>query len=206
MLNNLGKSEVKLLGNLKKGHVFVISAPAGTGKTTLVKKILKEFPCVKTSISFTTRKPRDREVSGIDYNFISLEEFKKKIDEGEFLEHVELYGDYYGTSKHTIEELQNQGKHVVLVIDTQGGLRLKRMINASLIFIMPPSFEELASRLHKRKSEKPDVIEKRLKWAKNEIEDAKYYDYLIVNDNLKTAYQALRSILIAEEHRVILNK
>jgi guanylate kinase len=205
MLNNLGKSEYKLLGNLKKGRLFVVSAPAGTGKTTLVKKILKEFPCVKASISFTTRKPRLGEVSGVDYNFVRAEEFKNKIDKGDFLEHVELYGDFYGTSKQTIEEIQSQGNHVILVIDTQGGLRLKKLINATLIFIMPPSLEELGTRLIKRKSEKPDIIEKRLLWAKNEIEDAKYYDYLIVNENLKTAYQALRSILIAEEHRIITN-
>lgn len=202
----LNKSEVKLLGNLEVGHVFVVSAPAGTGKTTLVKKLLEEFPCVKTTISYTTRAPRAGEAQGVDYFFISKEEFKKKIEEHEFLEYVELYGDYYGTSKNSIEKLQKAGNHVVLVIDTEGGLRLKKIMNATLIFIMPPSLEELGKRLRERKSEEPEVIARRLEWSKNEIEDAKYYDYQIVNDNLKTAYQTLRSILIAEEHRVILNK
>lgn len=203
MSNN---NEFKLLGNFEKGLIFVISAPAGTGKTTLVKELLKEFSCVKTTVSFTTRLPRNGEVNGVDYNFISVQEFKKKIENGEFLEYVELYGDFYGTSKNNIETLQNQGNHVILVIDTQGGLRLKKMMNATLIFVMPPSLEELGKRLYKRKSESPDVIEKRLEWAKHEIEDAGHYDYKIVNDNLKTAYETLRSILIAEEHRVILKK
>ena len=187
----LNKSEVKLLGNLEVGQVFVVSAPAGTGKTTLVKKLLEEFPCVKTTISYTTREPRAGESQGIDYFFISKEEFKKKIEDHEFLEYVELYGDYYGTSKNSIEKLQKAGNHVVLVIDTEGGLKIKKIMHATLIFIMPPSLEELGKILRERK---------------NEIEDAKYYDYQIVNDNLKTAYQTLRSILIAEEHRVILNK
>lgn len=202
----MSNKEFKLLGNFEKGLVFVISAPAGTGKTTLVKELLNEFSCVKTTVSFTTRAPRKGEVNGVDYHFISVEEFKKKIETGEFLEYVELYGDFYGTSKNNIETLQNQGNHVILVIDTQGGLRLKKMMSANLIFVMPPSLEELGKRLYNRKSESPDVIKKRLEWAKHEIEDAEHYDYKIVNDNLKTAYETLRSILIAEEHRVILKK
>lgn len=193
---------MKLLGNLKKGKVFVISAPAGTGKTTLVKKLSDEFDCIKTTISYTTRKPRELEKDGVDYYFIDREEFQKKIENDEFLEYVELYGNYYGTAKHCIEKLQLEGKHAVLVVDTEGGLNLKKMTGAILIFIMPPSFEELTSRLNKRKTEALEVIEKRLEWAKNEMEDAKHYDYLIVNDDLKTAYSVLKSIFVAEEHRV----
>ncbi len=193
---------MKLLGNLKKGKVFVISAPAGTGKTTLVKKLVDEFDCVKTTVSYTTRKPRELEKDGVDYHFIDTEEFQKKINNDEFLEYVELYGDYYGTARHCIEKLQSAGKHAVLVVDTQGGLNLKNIIGAILIFIMPPTFEELAQRLNKRKTEETLVIEKRLQWAKNEMEDAKNYDYLIVNDDLKTAYLVLKSIFVAEEHRV----
>lgn len=203
MLNKVNYKAPKLLGNLQKGHLFIISAPAGTGKTTLVKKLINEFPCVKSSVSFTTRLPRPREVNGIDYKFITRKEFEKKIEQGEFIEYVELYGDYYGTSKKYIETLQNEGNHVILVIDTQGGLKLKKLLKSTLIFIMPPSLEELSARLYKRKSESPEVIETRLKWAEIELEDAKYYDYAIVNDNLKTAYEALKSILIAEEHRII---
>lgn len=198
----LNKSEIKLLGNVEVGQVFVVSAPAGTGKTTLVKKLIEEFPCVKTTISYTTREPRQGEAQGVDYFFISKQEFQKKIEEHEFLEYVELYGHYYGTSKNSIEKLQKAGNHVVLVIDTEGGLKIKKIMDATLIFIMPPSLEELGKRLRERKSEEPEVITRRLEWSKNEIEDAKHYDYKIVNDNLKTAYQTLRSILIAEEHRI----
>lgn len=194
--------EEKVLGNKPKGKLFVVSAPAGTGKTTLVKKLTEQFSCIKMSISFTTRTPRPNEVDGIDYHFISHEEFQKKIETKDLLEYVELHGEYYGTSKAQVEKLQNDGKHVVLVIDTQGGLNLKNQIEVVLIFIMPPTFEELSLRLNKRKTEKLEEIEKRLSWAKHEMEDAKHYDYIIVNDNLNTAYQVLKSIFIAEEHRI----
>lgn len=203
MLNNVNYKAPKLLGNLSRGHLFIVSAPAGTGKTTLVKKLINEFSCIKSSISTTTRLPRQNEQDGVDYFFVTRKVFEQKIAQGEFLEYVELYGDYYGTSKNSIETLLTEGNHVMLVIDTRGGLKLKKMMKATLVFIMPPSLEELSLRLHKRKSESAEVIEKRLEWAKHEIEDAKYYDYAIVNDNLKTAYEALKSILIAEEHRII---
>lgn len=202
MLNKANEKGYDLLGNLEEGKFFVVSAPAGTGKTTLVKKLVDEFPCVKTTVSFTTREPRTGEIDGVDYQFISREKFQKKIEKQDFLEYIELYGDFYGTSLKDIEKLQKLGHHVVLVIDTQGGIKLKKMLEATLIFIMPPSIEELSSRLTKRKTENEEVIKKRLEWAKHEIADAKHYDYIIVNDNLKTAYQVLRSILIAEEHRI----
>ena len=129
---------------VKKGRLFVVSAPAGTGKTTLLKNLTEEFPSVKTSISFTTRNKRPNEIPGVDYNFISRDEFQKKIDEGEFLEYIELYGAYYGTSKSHVEKLQTEGYHVVLVIDTQGGLKLKKQMAVTLIFVMPPSFDDRA--------------------------------------------------------------
>ncbi len=197
---------MQLLGNLKKGLIFIVSAPAGTGKTTLVEKVLEEFPSVVQSVSFTTRSPRLGEVDGINYHFVTEEDFKQKISEGEFLEHVKLYGDYYGTSKKWVENQQNLGKHVILVIDTQGGLKVREMISATLIFLKPPSFEELKARLLKRKTESMEKIEQRLLWAKKEIEEGRYYDYQIVNDDLSLAYQVLKSILIAEEHHIRKNK
>jgi guanylate kinase len=193
----------KLLGNLNHGLVFVVSAPAGTGKTTLVKMLISEFPCVIRSISFTTRKPRPGEVPGIDYHFVTKEEFEKQIEQQDFLEYVKLYGEYYGTSRKWVREQQMQGKHVILVIDTQGGLQLKGKFPARFIFIKPPSMEVLRKRLTERKTENEEVIEKRLSWASREIEDGRYYDYHIVNDDLKTSYQVLKSIIIAEEHRVV---
>jgi guanylate kinase len=192
---------MKLLGNLKKGLVFVVSAPAGTGKTTLVKMLVDEFSCVKASISCTTRPPREGEASGEDYEFISKKEFEKKIADGDFLEYATVFGHYYGTSKKTVSKEQEEGKHVILVIDTQGAMQIKKIFHAVYVFILPPSMEELSKRLKKRKTEPPEKIKSRLEWAKKEVEMAVYYDYQIVNDNLIIAYQVLRSILIAEEHK-----
>ncbi len=190
-----------VLGGLKRGLVFVISAPAGTGKTTLVRMLREEFHCIVESVSYTTRSPRANEIAGRDYYFISPEEFEKKIEEGEFLESAQVFGKYYGTSRKFVESQQEKGKHVILVIDTQGAMHLKGKIEAAFIFISPPSLEELKFRLHSRKSESDDAIQHRLSWAEKEIALSQQYDYHIVNDHLKTAYDVLRSILIAEEHK-----
>ncbi len=191
----------KLLGNLEKGLVFVISAPAGTGKTTLAQMLAKEFSCVTPSISCTTRKPRAGEKEGEHYIFLSVAEFEKRIAAHEFLEYVQLYGDYYGTCQKWVQEQQDQGKHVLLTIDTQGALQLKGHYPAVFIFIKPPSLGELKKRLIFRQTENKERIEERLAWAEKEIEASLQYDYNIVNDNLTVAYEILRSILIAEEHR-----
>lgn len=192
----------QLLGNLKRGMVFVISAPAGTGKTTLVRKLTAEFPSVIQSISFATRAPREGEVDGIDYNFTTREDFRKRIDGGEFLEHVELYGDFYGTSRKWVAERLEKGKHVILVIDTQGARQLMGNYPAIFIFIRPPSTDVLKERIAGRSLDTPEAIQKRLSWAAQELEQAKYYQYQIVNDDLEIAYQVLRSIVIAEAHKV----
>jgi guanylate kinase len=192
-----------LLGNLKKGLLFVISAPAETGKTTLASMLAEEFSCVVQSISFTTRMPREGEINGVHYNFLTMKEFEKRIATNEFLEYAQIYGDYYGTSANWVEQQCSQGKHVMLVIDTQGALLIKDKRAATLIFIMPPSLDELRQRLMMRKTESSNVIEKRLEWAKHELEVGKVYDFIIVNDELSVAYQVLRSILISEEHRNI---
>ncbi len=192
----------KLLSDLKEGLVFVVSAPAGTGKTTLVKKLTAEFSNVIQSISSTTRLPRESEVNGVDYNFITQEEFRKRIDGGEFLEYVELYGDFYGTSRKWVADRIEKGKCVILVIDTQGARKLMGNYPATFIFIKPPSLEVLRERIAGRSADTPEAIQKRLSWAAQELEQAKYYQYQIVNDNLETAYQVLRSIIIAETHKV----
>jgi guanylate kinase len=192
----------KLLGNRSRGLIFVLSAPAGTGKTTLVQKLIAEFPCIIQSISFTTRSRRYNEISGDHYHFISKEEFEKKISEHDFLEYVKLYGDYYGTSKKWVESQLSQGKHVFLVIDTQGALQLMESLDACFIFLEPPSLEALRHRLTNRKTDSPEAIAKRLEWAVKEMEAVRYYQYRIVNDDLACAYQILRSIVIAEEHKV----
>ncbi len=193
----------KLLGNLPKGLVFVVSAPAGTGKTTLVRMLAQEFTCVHESISCTTRPPRPGEVDGKDYYFLTKEQFEEKKQSGDFLEHAEVFGHNYGTSHSLVIEQQAMGNHVFLVIDTQGALQLKKkQFSAVYIFLSPPSHEELKERLVRRKTEEMEVIEKRLSWAKAEMSMVANYDYHIINDNLNMAYAVLRSIVIAEEHRV----
>lgn len=194
-------SRMPLPGTAKKGLVFIVSAPAGTGKTTLVHRLLEEFPSVVRSVSFTTRPPRDGEVHGSDYHFLTRPEFEEKVAAEEFLEYVQLYNDYYGTSKSWVENQLNQGRHVVLVIDVQGALKLKKVLDAVYIFIKPPSLDVLRKRLVNRRTESLERIEQRLEWANKEIEEARHYDYQIVNDDLDAAYQVLRSILIAEEHK-----
>jgi guanylate kinase len=192
----------RLLGNLARGLVFIVSAPAGTGKTTIIQMLVRDFPCVAASISYTTRLPRADEINGVHYYFISREEFANRIAKGEFLEYVELYGEYYGTSRVWMEERLKAGKHVILVIDTQGARQLKGKIDAVSIFLSPPSAEELERRLRSRMTESDEVIARRLEWVQEEMRAKNEYDYLIINDDLSTAYQALRSILIAEEHRI----
>ncbi|CDZ80677.1 Guanylate kinase [Candidatus Rubidus massiliensis] len=192
----------KLLGNSQKGLLFIISAPAGTGKTTLVHMLTKEFPQVCESVSFTTRYLRPNEIEGKHYFFVSKDEFELMVRNQSFLEYVELYGFYYGTSKAFVEEKLNEGKHVVLVIDTQGALALQKTeIPAIYIFLKPPSMEELEKRLINRKTESEKKVEERIEWAEKELQDSKFYNYHIVNDDLQIAYQVLRSIVIAEDHR-----
>lgn len=191
----------QVLGGKKKGLAFVISAPAGTGKTTLVKMLLEEFSCIVESVSYTTREPRPNEMEGRDYFFVSQSEFKKKIQAGDFLEHAEVFGHFYGTSKQFVLQQQERGKHVILVIDTQGALQLMDKMEATFIFISPPSLEELRNRLYRRKSESEEAIACRLSWAQKEMALAPKYNYHITNDHLKMAYDVLRAILIAEEHK-----
>ncbi len=191
----------KILGNHSSIH-FVISAPAGTGKTTLVKRLLSEFKENLTqSISCTTRAKRPNDVHGKDYHFLSEKVFLEKANNGDFLEYAKVFDNYYGTLKETIADIEKQNKHSILVIDTQGALELKSFFKAVYIFISPPSHDELKNRLVKRATEKSEVMETRLAFAKEELEKIHLYDYHIINDDLDIAYQALRSIIIAEDHR-----
>ncbi len=192
----------KILGHLKQGLVFVLSAPSGTGKTTLVRMLTQESPHIVESVSSTTRAPRKGEVEGKDYFFVSEETFKKKIAEDSFLEYAVVFGNYYGTLKEHVTTEQKQGKHVVLVIDTQGVIHLrKHQFEATYIFLSPPSTRELKSRLLARETDSEETIEKRLAWAQEEMNRIAYYDYHIVNDRLDNAYVILKSIIIAEEYR-----
>lgn len=195
-------NKLPLLGSGKKKLLFVVSAPAGTGKTTLVQMLLKEFPAVKASISCTTRLPRQGEIPGHHYYFLSEAEFTQRIASGDFLEYVTLFGHYYGTSKKFLERQQQEGSHIYLTIDTQGAMQLKGKIPAIFIFIRPPSLEELRRRLETRQTETKEAIDRRISWAEKELLLADEYDYQIINDDLVRAYDIFRSILIAEDHRV----
>jgi guanylate kinase len=192
---------MKVLGDVRPGLAFVISGPSAAGKTTLVGMLSDEFDCVEKSISFTTRAPRSSETPGVDYNFISASEFEEKIQNGDFLEYAKVFDRYYGTSKSFVESQKKKGKHVILVIDTQGAIQLMGSYDATFIFISPPSIEELPKRMHCRKSETKATLEHRLSWAEKEMALSSCYDYCIVNQDLHIAYQVLRSILIAEEHK-----
>ena len=164
--------------------------------------IVKEFDSVVRSISYTTRKPRAGEIDGRDYFFISEDEFKKKIKENVFLEYAKVFDAFYGTSKEIVEKLINNKKHVVLVIDTQGAAELRKKNIGTHIFIAPPNVETLKQRLEKRNTDSKESIEMRLSWSKVELLQESFYDYKIVNEQLDIAYQVLKAIFIAEEHRV----
>lgn len=198
-MSNKLRSEV--LPFVERGQLFVVSAPAGTGKTTLVEMLCEEFDPIVESISCTTRAARQAETDGEHYHFLSREDFQQRIDEDEFIEYVELWGNFYGTSAKMLEE-QRRRHHVMLTIDTEGALRIKRKTGAVLIFIMPPSFDELARRLTERNTESDEAVRTRLNWAEKELAVADQYDYQVLNDDLEVAYQVLRSIVIAETHRV----
>ena len=188
----------------KKGLLFVLSAPAGTGKTTLMHRLKKEFDCVEESVSSTTRAPRVGEENGKDYWFVTEAEFKESLAKGEFLEHAEVFGKLYGISKKQLQKKIDSGKHVFLVIDTQGAVHLQKMaLKAVYIFVAPPSLEALKERLKKRQTEDEAKQSERLSWAEKEMGLSSIYDYLIINDDLDEAYSALKSILVAEEHKIL---
>lgn len=183
-----------------KGSLIVVSAPSGAGKTTLCSAILKGLDSIAFSISYTTRKPRGGEVDGVDYYFVSEERFKEMIERGEFAEWAVVHGNYYGTSRKTIDDLMERNIDVLLDIDVQGAKQIKALYpEAVLVFIMPPSFEELKKRLYTRGAEN---LESRLRRAFEEMREYSFYDYVIINDNLERAISDLRAIIISERLKV----
>jgi guanylate kinase len=186
----------------KKGSLFVISAPSGAGKTTLCQKLREIVPDIKFSVSYTTRKPRPGEIDGIHYTFVDEDEFRAMIADGEFVEWAQVHGNFYGTSKKRIEDMINEGFDVVLDIDVQGGRQIREHFPDSvLIFVLPPSMDELRKRLTGRMSDAEDVIKKRLKNAIDEIKEYKNYDYVIINDVFDDALEEIVAIIIAERVR-----
>lgn len=184
----------------KKGVLFVISGPSGVGKGTINQKLFAEFTDeVAFSVSATTRGPREGEIDGTHYFFITRQEFDSRVANNEFLEHAEYAGNCYGTPRSYVLDLLNKGVSVILEIDLQGAVQVKACMPESVsIFILPPSFEELENRLRGRGTETPEKIEKRLAAAKHEMEMAHTYDYRIINDDLDAAYEKLRAVFLDE--------
>ncbi|WP_088555018.1 guanylate kinase [Calderihabitans maritimus] len=185
-----------------QGLLIVISGPSGAGKGTLCSALQRKMPNLRYSISATTRPPRKGEIDGVNYYFFSKEEFLKKVEAGEFLEWAEVYGNYYGTLKSEVGKLLKQGADVLLEIDIQGAMQIKKKFpQAVFIFIVPPSLEELRKRIIKRGTDSPEVIEKRLRCAADELSFIDEYDYVVVNDELEKALDKLVAIITAEKCR-----
>lgn len=188
---------------MKKGNLIVISGPSGAGKGTICKALLEREDNLYISVSATTRSPRKGEVDGVNYYFLTQEEFKKKVDNNEFLEWAEVHGNYYGTPKFNVEEMINEGKNIILEIDVQGALNVKKNCEDGVfIFILPPSMEELKRRIIARGSETPESLIKRFKTAYEEINYISKYNYAVVNDDLEEAVKKVQNILYAEDCRV----
>ncbi|MDO4877992.1 MAG: guanylate kinase [Neisseria sp.] len=183
--------------NLKKpGNVFIVSAASGTGKTTLVSRLLASHNDLRVSVSHTTRPPRVGESDGQHYYFVDVVDFEKLIGQGEFLEYAKVFGNYYGTSLQAIKRQQQQGFDVILEIDVQGAEQVRRRLpDAVSIFILPPSFAVLSERLHRRNTDSEEVIQNRLKQARGEIEQALLFDYIVINDSLAAAQAELDAII-----------
>lgn len=191
---------------MNKGLLFVVSAPAGCGKDTILEQLFKKTDTAGYSVSATTRAPREGEVDGVHYHFRTRDEFERMIKDGEVLEYTEYCGNYYGTPRKGVEDLLAEGKDVILKIEVEGAMNIKRIFpECCLVFILPPSLAELERRLRKRGTETEDKIILRTKQAKSELEFAKNYDYYIVNGELEKAVDDLLAVIRAEKLRAARN-
>ncbi|OGP97612.1 MAG: guanylate kinase [Deltaproteobacteria bacterium RBG_19FT_COMBO_52_11] len=190
------------MGKIKKGLLFVVSAPSGTGKTTLCRAMVRIFPELHYSISYTTRPPRPGDADGRDYHFVSPEGFQEMIDRDEFAEWAEIYGYRYGTSRSLLERFSREGRDVILDLDGQGARQMRNKdLQGIFIFLLPPSWAELKRRLARRQTEGPKALKERLRMAKVEMAEARWYDYVIINDEIKKAEEQLQAIILSEHCR-----
>lgn len=181
-----------------KGTLYIVSAPSGAGKTSLVAALVEKLPRLRISVSHTTRPRREGEVEGVNYHFTSRETFVRMVEEGRFLEHAEVFGNLYGTSADWVAETLRGGEDVILEIDWQGAAQIRRLLpEAASIFILPPCLKTLAQRLRTRASDDDHVIEKRLAGAREEMSHYGEFDYLVVNDNFERALHELAAIVEA---------
>ena len=189
------------------GNLFVVAAPSGSGKSSLVKALMEVDAGVAPSVSHTTRAPRGQEMDGREYHFIGQDEFDAKIAAGDFLEWAHVHGNRYGTSRQAIEQRVGTGADVVLEIDWQGALQIKRLFaDAVLVFVMPPSWEELRARLLRRGEDAADVIELRLANARTELAQAEHFDYVIINEIFERALFDLKAIVHAQRLKYVAQK
>lgn len=180
------------------GQVLVVCAPSGTGKSTLIAMLMKEYPNFGFSVSYTTRQPRGQEVHGREYNFVSRETFVAMRSRGEFCEWAEVHGNFYGTATKPVTDMLDAGKDVLFDIDVQGAKQLKKTFyKGTFVFLLPPSRDELVRRLTGRGTDSEDSIQRRLGNATGEMEQAQFFDYWVVNDDLDEAYQELKSVYLA---------
>jgi guanylate kinase len=185
-----------------KSLLFIISAPSGTGKTSLCKEVIRDFSNLTFSVSSTTRNPRSGEVNGRDYFFVSPEKFQQMLDQGLFMEWTEIYGNRYGTSRAFIEKLMKDQVDILFDIDSRGARKILELYPEGIsIFVLPPSLQELKKRLISRGADSSETITSRLKLAEQEMEDAGFYQYTVVNDSFEEAVKKLKSIIIAERCR-----
>jgi guanylate kinase len=183
-------------------NVFIISAPSGSGKSTLVSEVRRTVPNLEFSISYTTRNPRGAEQNGREYYFVTREEFEGMVDGQEFLEHADVFGNYYGTARRFLRQAEQKGTDLLLDIDVQGAAQIKSALpEAVSIFILPPNRSELEQRLRNRGQDSGPVIQRRLDTAAREIENYGKYDYILVNDRLEDSVGALQAILLAERRK-----
>ncbi len=178
------------------GNLFCVAAPSGTGKSSLVKALLELDSRLAVSVSHTTRRPRGQEVDGREYHFVDEATFRAMVDRGDFFEHAQVHGNAYGTSREAIQQRLEGGEDVVLEIDWQGALQIKRLFqHAVLIFILPPSWDELMQRLNRRGEDTADVISQRMTNARTEVAQARHFDYVIVNALFETALFDLKTVV-----------
>lgn len=194
--------------NFEKGMIYVISAPSGAGKTTLIQRLMAENPSLRFSVSTTTRPPRPGEVDGVNYHFVESARFQQMVAQGEFLEWAHIHGNMYGTSRAAAQAVLDEGHELLLDVDVQGGHSLRRVFgtHANFIYVVPPSMEVLARRLADRGTESKESLALRLANAKEELKVVDSYDFVVVNDDLDLAYEEFVTIYRACHYRVALRQ